>query len=328
MKIVLLPSSTRRDPTYHRILSSLKREVSVLGHEAVIASGGTARLRSLLTPGSALNFQFSGWLRPWHAPALLSLPAHAGLVVTFQDYLHPDLPPLTARARADLRRILAKARRVTAVSAFLARLIKKDFPAAARKMSVIPNGADAPARGAERRPGKDYILTVGRPAPYKGLDLLLFAFSQAVQNGCGADLVICGAASPLRPLAARLGVANRVHFKGRVSHARLSEFMRGALFYATAPRWESFGMGALEAMAAGKAVLATRVGGIPEFARHGHNALLVPPGDTAALAAGLGALCCSAALRKKLGGNGAASAARFTWRKAAAAYLRACKGLT
>jgi len=325
VKIVLLPSSRRRDPTYHRILSSLKREFSALGHEAVIASGGApARLRGLLTPGSALNFQFSGWLRPWHAPALLSLPAHAGLVVTFQDYLHPDLPPLTSKTRADLRRILAKARRVTAVSAFLARMIKRDFPAAARKVSVIPNGAEAPAGGAQRRPGRDYILTVGRPAPYKGLDLLIFAFSQAVQDGCKADLAVCGSASPLRPLAARLGVGNRVHFKGRVSHARLSALMRGALFYATAPRWESFGMGALEAMAAGKAVLATRAGGLPEFARHGHNALLVPPGDVEALSAGLVSLCGSAALRKKLGGNGAASAARLTWRRAAAAYLRAC----
>ncbi len=298
-----------------------------MGHESIIASGGApSRLRRLLPPGSALNFQFSGWLRPGHARTLLSLPAHAGLVVTFQDYLHPDLPPLTGRARKDLARILAKARRVTAVSAFLARLIKKDFPAAARKVSVVPNGADAPADGEQRRPGKDYILTVGRPAPYKGLDLLIFAFAQAVQDGCGADLVICGAASPLRPLAARLGVGARVHFKGRVSHARLSALMRGALFYATAPRWESFGMGALEAMAAGKAVLAARAGGIPEFARHNYNALLVPPGDTAALSAGLSALCGSAALRKKLGGHGAASAARFTWRKAAAAYLRACKG--
>lgn len=327
MKIVLLPSSPRRDPTYHRILSSLKREFSALGHEAVIASAASpAGLRRLLEPGSVLNFHFSGWLRPWHAPALLSLPRDTALAVTFQDYRHPDLPPLTARSRADLRRILAKARRVTAVSRFLAGMIKKDFPEAAHKLSVIPNGADAPPQGQARRTGRDYIITVGRPAPYKGLDLLLFAFAGAVQKGCSADLAVCGAASPLRRLAARLGIVNRVHFKGRVSHARLSALMRGALFYATAPRWESFGMGALEAMAAGKAVLASRAGGIPEFARNNCNSLLVPPGDTASLAAGLLRLCGSPALRERLGKNGAASAARFSWKKAAASYLRACLG--
>jgi glycosyltransferase involved in cell wall biosynthesis len=82
-------------------------------------------------------------------------------------------------------------------------------------------------------------------------------------------------------------------------------------------------MGALEAMAAGKAVLATRTGGIPEFARHDHNSLLVPAGDTAALTAGLLSLCGSAPLRARLGRSAAASASRFCWDKAAAAYLRA-----
>lgn len=328
MKIVLLSSSLRRDTTYHRVLSSLKREFSVLGHEAVVASDSSpAGIRRLLAPGSVINFHFSGWLRPWHAPALLSLPESCALAVTFQDYRHPDLPPITASDRAAMRRILARAARVTAVSRFLASMIKKDFPEAAHKLSVIPNGADASPQLPVRTHRKDHILTIGRPAPYKGLDLLLFAFAGAVQKGCRADLAVCGAAAPLRRLAVKLGIGDRVHFKGRVAHARLSALMLGSLFYASAPRWESFGMGALEAMAAGKAVLATRTGGIPEFARHKFNSLLVPPGDTAALTAGLLSLWGSASLRDRLGRNGAESAARFSWKKVAASYLRAYAAL-
>lgn len=359
MKITLLPSTYYTDPTYHRVLSSLRRELSASGHEVTIASHTTAinpelqlepeagktpsdrgargqvkitlkpptvRALAEFTPaGAVLNFHFSGWLRGWHAPLLLSgRLASARLVVTFQDYRHPDLPPLTPAARKTMSALLRRAHRVTAVSGFLARMIRADFPSIADKLLVIPNGTDISAGGALRRPERGYILTVGREAPYKGLDLLLFAFAKAVEKGCGEKLVVCGAGGrgPLRRLAEKLGIGSRVTFRGVVPPGELSTLMRNCLFYATTPRWESFGMAVLEAMSAGKAVLAARTGGLAEFARAGRNAALVAPKDVDAVSSAILRLSADRRLRNFLGREAGKTALKYSWTKIADKYIR------
>lgn len=355
MKIALLPSTVHTDPTYHRVLSSLKREFISSGRAAAVLSlktaanpglrlkpetgalffgGSRSSHRSLaralaahLPPGAILNFHFSGWLRPWHAPVLLSEElSGVRLVVTFQDYRHPDLPPLTSSGRLAMRGILDRAYRVTAVSGFLGRMIARDFPSAARNIVVVPNGTDIPP--GERTappPGPDsYILTVGRSAPYKGLDLLLFGYAKAVGKGCAAGLVVCGTdgRGHLRELARKLGVGGRVRFKGVVSPGEISALMRGCLFYATTPRWESFGMAALEAMAAGKAVLAVKTGGLSEFAVNGRNAVLATPGNMNSICSGMLRLWSDGKLRKALGRKAAATARAYSWKRIADKYIK------
>lgn len=361
MNIALLPSAFYSDPTYHRVLSSLKREFARSGHRAIVISkeglpslarktgesekpalplydrrlpGKKRRalligaLAERLSPGTVLNFHFSGWLRPWHAPVLLSERlAGARLVVTFQDYCHPDLPPLTSASRPAMRALLDRAHSVTAVSGFLSRMIARDFPSAAGKLRVIPNGAD-PCPAAGRRSCGNYILTVGRQAPYKGLDLLLFALADARGKGCDAGLVVCGAGEngPLRGLAEKLGIGDKVTFKGVVPPEEIGKLMKGCLFYATTPRWESFGMAALEAMAAGKAVLASRTGGLTEFARDGITALLTAPQDIGAISSAITRLCSDKGLRGSLGRNAAVTARAYSWKKIAAEYIRSAYG--
>ena len=357
MEIILVPSTFYTDPTYYRVLSSLRREFTARRHSSVILSGRTAanpelqikpepgavcacggrRPRSFnkfflsylcdLPPGAVVNFHFSGWLRSWHAPALLADElAKARLVVTFQDYRHPDLPPLTSAALVSMRKILLRAHAVTAVSGFLARMIRKDFPLVADKLFVIPNGTDVPAKAnsAGRPVGRRYIFTVGRAAPYKGLDLLLFAFAKAVGKRCDADLVICGTdgRGALSNLAQKLGIADHVIFKGLLPPGKIPALMRGCLFYATAPRWESFGMAALEAMAAGKTVLASKTGGLSEFARNGRNAVLVVPADIENISSAMARLCADNELREALGRNAAATALKYSWSKIADKYIR------
>jgi glycosyltransferase involved in cell wall biosynthesis len=360
VKIALLPSTVHTDPTYHRVLSSLKREFISSGRGAGIFSlktdanpglrimpetgalffgGLRARagkdghrllaraLAAHLPPGTVLNFHFSGWLRPWHAPVLLAEElSGVRLVITFQDYRHPDLPPLTLAARRVMRGILDRAQRVTAVSRFLARIIGRDFPSVADKLVVIPNGTDIPpAAKASPPPGPDsYIFTVGRSAPYKGLDLLLFGYAQAVEKGCAAGLIVCGTdgRGHLRELAGKLGVGGRVRFEGLVPPGKISKLMRGCLFYATTPRWESFGMAALEAMAAGKAVLAAKTGGLPEFAMNGRNAVLAAPENIKSISSGILRLWSDGKLRETLGRKAAATALNYSWEKIAAEYIK------
>jgi len=360
--ITLLPSTFFSDPTYNRILSGLSREFVRAGHRTSIVSQQisagpqlrlnpgpapliltrdclalaekerrSALLRALagqLPPGAVLNFHFSGWLRAWHAPVLLSKRlARARLVVTFHDYRHPDLPPLTSATRRALGKILDRAARITAVSGFLARMIREDFPVVSDKLNIVPDGTDAPSpSGAApftRR--RAYILTVGRPAPYKGLDLLIFAFAAAIEKGCACDLVVCGTGrrGPLADLAKKLGIGGRVHFKGLLPPGEITALMKACLFYATTPRWESFGMSALEAMAAGKAVLAAKTGGLAEFARNGHNAVLVHPENSQMVSSAILRLCADKGFRKKLAGGGAATALEYPWKKIAGRYLSA-----
>lgn len=87
-------------------------------------------------------------------------------------------------------------------------------------------------------------------------------------------------------------------------------------------RWEGFGLVLLEAMAAGRAVVASRVSAIPEVVEDGVTGLLVPPGDPAALAAAIGALLADPARRAAMG---AAGRARVTTRFAPAAMVAAMR---
>lgn len=80
-------------------------------------------------------------------------------------------------------------------------------------------------------------------------------------------------------------------------------------------------MALLEAMAAGKAVVATRVGGVPELIRGGREGLLVQAGDAEGLARALRRLLRSDGLRRRLGEAARKRAGRFTWERAAADYL-------
>lgn len=86
-------------------------------------------------------------------------------------------------------------------------------------------------------------------------------------------------------------------------------------------RHEPFGIVNLEAMAAGKAVLATRVGGVPEVVVDGETGILVPPGDPEALAEGIRRLAGDPALRERLGAAGRERARLFSWDVVTEQYL-------
>lgn len=185
--------------------------------------------------------------------------------------------------------------------------------------TVLPNAVElaefdnAAPRDDRLRP---YIFTAGRLVHQKGVDLVLRAYAQARETVGGCRLIVAGDGperAALTRLADDLGLDGDVSFVGTVGRGRLAELMCGADAFAFPSRQEAFGIALLEAMAAGTPAVAARVGGIPEFARDGENALLVAPEDADGLAAALVRLTGDPELCRRLAAGGRAQAAQLSW---------------
>lgn len=154
-------------------------------------------------------------------------------------------------------------------------------------------------------PGQPVIGGIGRLAAgrVKGFDILLVAAQLARRSVPGIQVLIVGD-GPRRPfledVARRLKVQDIVHFVGETHDIRLPLALMDLFVFSS--RWpEAFGLTVVEAMAAGKPVVAMRVGAVPEIIRHGVDGLLVPPEDPAALAQGISQLLNDRATAARLG---------------------------
>ena len=124
----------------------------------------------------------------------------------------------------------------------------------------------------------------------------------------------------LSALAADLGVADRLHLAGRVDHEDLPAVLRSADVVVATPWYEPFGIVPLEAMACGRPVVGSAVGGLLDTVDEGVTGALVPARDPAALAAALRPLLDDPALRARWGRAARARALdRFGWEQVAAA---------
>jgi glycosyltransferase involved in cell wall biosynthesis len=177
------------------------------------------------------------------------------------------------------------------------------------------------ASGLAQRHPRPYILGIGRVVAQKGFDVLIDAFAEA--NLPGHDLFIVGDGpekSALMQRAQERGLGDRVHFPGRADRVQAVAYFKGCAFFCLPSRMEPFGIVNLEAMAAGKAVVASRTGGVPEVVLDGETGLLVPPGDVHALAAALRRFAHDQALCDRLGAAGLRRIEDFTWPAIAQAY--------
>lgn len=153
-----------------------------------------------------------------------------------------------------------------------------------------------------RTPGIDNrVLFVGRVTRAKGLGPLIRAV-KAVEDSI---LEVCGDGwwrAAAEKLVDRLGIGNRVRFLGWLGDADLLAAYQRAAIVAVPSIWpEPFGMVGLEAMAQGRAVVASQTGGIPDWLIDGVTGVLTPPGDVGALAAALRRLLADPALRERMG---------------------------
>ena len=197
--------------------------------------------------------------------------------------------------------------------------VKRFFP---QEYTIIPNGIDLGFFGAEAEPvhhlrdGKVNILFVGRLEKRKGLRYLLDAYGRLKWDFPNTRLIVVGPGNPdkycYRILAERS--LQDVVFVGGVDHKMLPRYYRTAdIFCSPAIGKESFGIVLLEAMAAAKPIVATRIEGYANVVSHGVQGLLAPPKDGEGLAAALAALVRDPELRAKMGARGRTDVNRYAW---------------
>jgi len=210
-----------------------------------------------------------------------------------------------------------------AVSAAARHFVDRFFPG---DYKVIPNGVDIGRYQravplARWQDGTPNILFVGRLEDRKGLPHLLKAFRLVRKGGLEGRLLIVGSGPQERE--ARRYVMTRglqnVEFLGRVSDGEKAQLFRTAdIFVSPATGRESFGIVLLEAMAAGTPIVCSDIHGYKGVVQRGSQAILVPPHDAKALAAGISELLGDAALRARMGAAGLERAQQFSWERVTA----------
>jgi glycogen(starch) synthase len=252
------------------------------------------------------------------------------LVVTFQGELTMDATGLFQRsefARQTLHQCAAKAEVVTACSrktledaeAFLSRPIGQG--------RVVFNAANIEEfSGAQSyQHPRPYLFAIGRLVPQKGFDVLLRAF--AASGVTSHDLLLAGDGperEKLEALAAELRLGDRVRFLGRADRTQVPSLFAGCSFFVLPSRAdEGLPVVCAEAMAAGKAVVATRSGGAPEAVLDGTSGLIVEREDVAGLTQAIRTMANDATMRQTFGAAGAERAKLFSWRAVTGDYLAA-----
>ena len=233
-------------------------------------------------------------------------------------------------------RIVAQADRVVAANVVERAHLVWHYGARADRIAVIPCGVDtelfqpmdpAKAKDLLELPPDPLLLYVGRLQPIKGLDTLLEAMTAVPEPAC---LLVVGGEHDerenghgvaLRQRLTALGLGRRVRFLKAQPQRRLRLFYAAADATVVPSHYESFGMVALEAMACGSPVVASRVGGLTTTVQDGVTGRLVPEGDPAALAAAITALL-DGTEGRRLGQQATRWAAEHRWPCVAEAVCR------
>ena len=188
---------------------------------------------------------------------------------------------------------------MTAVSAAVADSLVRDYGVERARVRVVPNGAEPPDEVAERpavRRLREELgagvlrplwVCAGRLEEQKGQDVLLDALAEVRRRGLEFVAVLAGEGrrrAALEERARALGLEANVRFAGQVED--VGPLLAAADAVVLPSRWEGMPLVLLEALARGRPVVASAVGGVPEVVTDGEHARLVPPGDVAALAEG------------------------------------------
>jgi len=201
------------------------------------------------------------------------------------------------------------------------------------KIVVIPNGINLeefnkPYSKEECRKKlnlpieKKILLFFGFLSPYKGPDILVKAMPRILKDMPDAELVFAGKGmmrNELKMLSKSLGVEDNIRFEGFVEDYLKPLYYKASDVFCLPSMMstECYPLVILEAMAGEVPIVATNMGGIPDAVKDGENGLLVPPGDSEALADAIIYLLENENVRERMGKNGKKKVKYYTWKKIA-----------
>ena len=280
------------------------------------------------------------WINEFSAFAPLRVPGsmRRGGVLFFQHFMgrHAMVkrPIVGLPAWIAERRVLGAYPRILTVSPSVQKRV--EYRIRGRNVSVhcVFNGVDQRYFDLPSYSG-DYILFLGRADVHmKGLDLLVAAFAQISESYPNLRLKIAGRAEKtqtvlLHKLVSTSGAEGRIDVLGSVGEEQKDDLLANARFACMPSRYEGWGIAAVEAQAAGKAVLATQISGLQDAVRHGETGHLVISDNVSALADGMCYLLDNESVRAQMEKRARAWARRFDWDQLAldqeGVYLRAIK---
>jgi glycosyltransferase involved in cell wall biosynthesis len=288
---------------------------------------GVARLRQF----DVLHLRLFAPRAPIPLMAYAAWPARVAFVDAFSASPEDDeaLAERGGFKRLVDRITLARMSRLIAVSDYVLQRDLMRFGRADGKMVRIYNGVNLGRYADQPAPLHDGVRVTFMASliTEKGADVLLRAGAQVRGR---FSITIAGEGpqeAALKRLAEELGLAEKVTFLGLVSDAE--RVLRETDIFVHPCRWaEAFGFGVAEAMAAGNAVVASRIGAIPEIVEDGYSGKLFRPGDDAELAKILDELISQPDLRKTLAEHARIQAIeRFSLSDCVEAHLRLCESL-
>lgn len=163
-----------------------------------------------------------------------------------------------------------------------------------------------------------YLLFVGRlDFVQKGIDILLESLTHIRNLGIQLVMIGSGNTAKLNSMIKAHNLESLVVHHERVPHAAMIQHYANAYFLCLPSRYEGWPLVCLEAYAAGKPVLGTKIPGLADVVDHGSTGILVPPNDAPAFADAMRLLLTDAPLRKKLGAQAALKCRDYTWEKIA-----------
>ena len=310
-----------------RYILSLCRQQGQRNHRVIIASGGGQLVPQAerlgvthwalpLRTSAEFSLQVFWGIRQLAARLgqepvdVMHAHTRVGQVVADQIFRRTGIPFVTTwhgiyKTRLGRRLWPCMGKLTIAISGPVRQHLLQDFRLPENKVRCIYNGIDtayyavppdlAEIEAFRKRWGirldQPVIGSIGRLAAgrVKGFDTLLVAAYLLRRRTPTVQVLIVGD-GPRRPfledVATRLGVQDQVRFVGEIQDIRVP--LAAMDLFVFASRWpEAFGLTLVEAMAAGKPVIGTEVGAVPEIIRHDLEGLLIPPDDPAALAEGI-----------------------------------------
>jgi glycogen(starch) synthase len=224
---------------------------------------------------------------------------------------------------------LKKAKRIISVSHMVAREFKA-IGVPEEKIAIIPNGIDleeykqlpmgTPFRKRlDIKENEKIVLTIGRLEKIKGFQYLIKALPSIIQEIGSTKLVIAGPdfnyGGKLKKLTEETNVQEHVIFYGPINGKEKFEAFSAANIVAVPSLYEGFGMLLLEAMAAGKPLVATNTGAAPEIIQNGKNGILASPGNVEDLAGKIIKLLSDDQLMYLIGQESRKTVEAFNWEK-------------